>query len=67
MSFVHQIMLYFCTAVCALYLISGGYSVIKNYFQRKIDERAAEKNQSEVCTTEQPEHAITHRRGHAEN
>ncbi|EER9977660.1 DUF1378 family protein, partial [Escherichia coli] len=28
MSFVHQIMLYFCTAVCALYLISGGYSVI---------------------------------------
>ncbi|EOK3484625.1 DUF1378 family protein, partial [Escherichia coli] len=21
MSFVHQIMLYFCTAVCALYLI----------------------------------------------
>ncbi|EER9149275.1 DUF1378 family protein [Escherichia coli] len=43
MSFVHQIMLYFCTAVCTLYLISGGYSVIRNYFQRKIDERAAEK------------------------
>lgn len=44
MLFIHQIMLYFCTAVCALYLISGGYSVIRNYFQRKIDERAAEKS-----------------------
>ncbi|EEX1986375.1 DUF1378 family protein [Escherichia coli] len=43
MSFVHQIMLYFCSAVCTLYLLSGGYSVIRNYFQRKIDERAAEK------------------------
>ncbi|HHY8165176.1 TPA: DUF1378 family protein [Escherichia coli] len=43
MLFIHQVMLYLCTAVCALYLISGGYSVIRNYFQRKIDERAAEK------------------------
>ncbi|EHH8305435.1 DUF1378 family protein, partial [Escherichia coli] len=25
MSFIHQIMLYFCTAVCVLYLLSGGY------------------------------------------
>ncbi|ENI0703322.1 DUF1378 family protein, partial [Escherichia coli] len=24
MSFIHQIMLYFCTAVCVLYLLSGG-------------------------------------------
>ncbi|EEC7392993.1 DUF1378 family protein, partial [Escherichia coli] len=23
MSFIHQIMLYFCTAVCVLYLLSG--------------------------------------------
>ncbi|HAP2025491.1 TPA: DUF1378 family protein, partial [Escherichia coli] len=25
MTFVHQVMLYFCTAVCVLYLLSGGY------------------------------------------
>ncbi|EOO3780045.1 DUF1378 family protein, partial [Escherichia coli] len=24
MTFVHQVMLYFCTAVCVLYLLSGG-------------------------------------------
>ncbi|EFR8534366.1 DUF1378 family protein, partial [Escherichia coli] len=23
MTFVHQVMLYFCTAVCVLYLLSG--------------------------------------------
>ncbi|EHW3331656.1 DUF1378 family protein, partial [Escherichia coli] len=23
MTFIHQVMLYFCTAVCALYLLSG--------------------------------------------
>ncbi|EKL6999219.1 DUF1378 family protein, partial [Escherichia coli] len=25
MTFIHQVMLYFCTAVCVLYLLSGGY------------------------------------------
>ncbi|WP_032297988.1 DUF1378 family protein, partial [Escherichia coli] len=25
MTFVHQVMLYFCTVVCVLYLLSGGY------------------------------------------
>ncbi|EOO5293809.1 DUF1378 family protein, partial [Escherichia coli] len=25
MTFVHQVMLYFCTAVCVMYLLSGGY------------------------------------------
>ncbi|EET3991693.1 DUF1378 family protein, partial [Escherichia coli] len=24
MIFIHQVMLYFCTAVCVLYLLSGG-------------------------------------------
>ncbi|WP_281996282.1 DUF1378 family protein, partial [Escherichia coli] len=24
MTFVHQVMLYFCTVVCVLYLLSGG-------------------------------------------
>ncbi|EET5491265.1 DUF1378 family protein, partial [Escherichia coli] len=23
MTFIHQVMLYFCTAVCVLYLLSG--------------------------------------------
>ncbi|MDI4343406.1 DUF1378 family protein, partial [Escherichia coli] len=24
MTFIHQVMLYFCTAVCVMYLLSGG-------------------------------------------
>ncbi|EEQ4511565.1 DUF1378 family protein, partial [Escherichia coli] len=24
MTFIHQLMLYFCTVVCVLYLLSGG-------------------------------------------
>ncbi|HHY8407232.1 TPA: DUF1378 family protein, partial [Escherichia coli] len=30
MSFIHQIMLYFCTAVCVLYLLSGGYRAVRD-------------------------------------
>ncbi|WP_252344416.1 DUF1378 family protein, partial [Escherichia coli] len=29
--------------VSALYLVSGGYKVIRNYIRRKIDDAAAEK------------------------
>ena len=43
MTFIHQIMLYFSTAVCALYLVSGGYKVIRNYVRKKIDDAAQEK------------------------
>lgn len=43
MTFVHTMLLYFCTAVCALYLVSGGYKAIRNYVRRKIDDAAAEK------------------------
>ncbi|MEJ2910925.1 DUF1378 family protein, partial [Escherichia coli] len=25
MTFINQLMLYFCTVVCVLYLLSGGY------------------------------------------
>ncbi|MCB8639923.1 MULTISPECIES: DUF1378 family protein, partial [Enterobacteriaceae] len=25
MTFLNQLMLYFCTAVCVMYLLSGGY------------------------------------------
>ncbi|WP_077759084.1 DUF1378 family protein [Escherichia coli] len=37
------ILLYFCTVVCVLYLVSGGYKAIRNYIRRKIDDAAAEK------------------------
>ncbi|PSY65643.1 DUF1378 family protein [Escherichia sp. 20412-1] len=43
MTFLQLILLYFCTVVCALYLLSGGYKVIRNYVQGKIDAAAAEK------------------------
>ncbi|MCN7934707.1 DUF1378 family protein [Escherichia coli] len=43
MSFIQQIQLYFCTTVCALYLVSGGYKIIRNYIRKKIDAMAAEK------------------------
>ncbi|EIN8152863.1 DUF1378 family protein, partial [Escherichia coli] len=43
MSFIHQIMLYFCTAVCVLYLLSGGDRAVRDFWCRQIDKRAAEK------------------------
>ncbi|EEQ3614490.1 DUF1378 family protein [Escherichia coli] len=43
MTFVHTMLLYFCTVVSALYLVSGGYKVIRNYIRRKIDDAATEK------------------------
>ncbi|MFL9205520.1 DUF1378 family protein [Escherichia coli] len=29
--------------MCALYLVSGGYKIIRNYIRKKIDAMAAEK------------------------
>ncbi|EMC3897318.1 TPA: DUF1378 family protein [Escherichia coli] len=43
MTFVHTMLLYFCTVVSALYLVGGGYKAIRNYVRRKIDDAAAEK------------------------
>ncbi|HBA8710468.1 TPA: DUF1378 family protein, partial [Escherichia coli] len=43
MTFIQLILLYFCTVVCALYLVSGGYKIIRNYIRKKIDAAAAEK------------------------
>ncbi len=43
MTFLQLILLYFCTAVCVLYLVSGGYKIIRNYIRKKIDAMAAEK------------------------
>ncbi|HFG2842438.1 TPA: DUF1378 family protein [Escherichia coli] len=43
MTFIQQLQLYFCMVVCALYLVSGGYKIIRNYIRKKIDAMAAEK------------------------
>lgn len=43
MTFIQQLLLYFCTLVCVLYLVSGGCKAIRSWWQKKIDERAAEK------------------------
>ncbi|HAZ3906407.1 TPA: DUF1378 family protein [Escherichia coli] len=43
MTFFQLMMLYFSTAVCVLYLVSGGYKVIRNYIRKKIDDAAVEK------------------------
>lgn len=46
MPILHTFMLYFCTCVCLLYLLSGGYKIIRNYFRNKIDAAAEEKIKS---------------------
>lgn len=43
MGFIHQMMLYFSTATGVLYLVSGGYRAVRNFWNRKIDEAAARK------------------------
>lgn len=35
MTLIHSILLYYCAVVCTLYLIFGGYKVIRNYIQKK--------------------------------
>ncbi|ENC5552904.1 DUF1378 family protein [Escherichia coli] len=57
MTFIHQVMLYFCTAVCVLYLLSGGYRAVCDFWRRQIDKRAAEQisaSQSAGAKTEAP-------------
>ncbi|ELP7913249.1 DUF1378 family protein, partial [Escherichia coli] len=34
MTFIQLIMLYFSTAVCVLYLLSGGYRVVRDFWRR---------------------------------
>ncbi|WP_044711850.1 DUF1378 family protein [Escherichia coli] len=43
MTFLNQLMLYFCTVVCVLYLLSGGYWALRDFWRSQIDKRAAEK------------------------
>ncbi|EHM48843.1 DUF1378 family protein [Hafnia alvei] len=44
MTLIQTVLLYGCTAVCALYLVAGGYKTIRNYIQKKIDQAADAKN-----------------------
>ncbi|EFG1975316.1 DUF1378 family protein, partial [Escherichia coli] len=53
--FVHQLMLYFCTVVCVLYLLSGGYRVVRDFWRRQIDKRAAEKISASQSAGSKPE------------
>ncbi|EEC7218426.1 DUF1378 family protein [Escherichia coli] len=55
MTFVHQLMLYFCTVVCVLYLLSGGYRVVRDFWRRQIDKRAAEKISASQSAGSKPE------------
>lgn len=43
MTLPQTILLYGCTAVCALYLVAGGYKTIQNYIQKKIDQATEAK------------------------
>ncbi|KLH84905.1 DUF1378 family protein [Escherichia coli] len=57
MTFIHQVMLYFCTAVCVLYLLSGGYRAMRDFWRRLFDKSAAVKiraSQSAGCKPEEP-------------
>ncbi|WP_291971322.1 DUF1378 family protein [Candidatus Symbiopectobacterium sp.] len=43
MTLVQIVLLYGCTAVCALYLVAGGYKTIRAYIRKKIDQAAEAK------------------------
>ncbi|HFZ2857651.1 TPA: DUF1378 family protein [Escherichia coli] len=48
-------MLYFCTAVCVMYLLSGGYRAVRDFWRRQIDKRAAEKISASQSAGSKPE------------
>ena len=58
MTFLQLIMLYFCTAVCGLYLLSGGYRVVRDFWRRQIDKRAAEKISASQSAGTKPEEPL---------
>ncbi|ENM6609677.1 DUF1378 family protein [Escherichia coli] len=53
-----MIMLYFSTAVCVLYLLSGGYRVVRDFWRRQIDKRAAEKISASQSAGTKPEEPL---------
>ncbi|CAM6751641.1 DUF1378 family protein [Escherichia coli] len=58
MTFIQLIMLYFSTAVCVLYLLSGGYRVVRDFWRRQIDKRAAEKISASQSAGTKPEESL---------
>lgn len=58
MTFLQLILLYFCTAVCVLYLLSGGYRVVRDLWCRQIDKRAAEKISASQSAGTKPEEPL---------
>ena len=58
MTFIQLILLYFCTAVCVLYLLSGGYRVVRDFWRRQIDKRAAEKISASQSAETKPEEPL---------
>ncbi|EER5847444.1 DUF1378 family protein [Escherichia coli] len=58
MTFLQLILLYFCTAVCVLYLLSGGYRVVRDFWRRQIDKRAAEKISASQSAGTKPEEPL---------
>ena len=58
MTFLQLILLYFCTAVCVLYLLSGGYRVVRDFWRRQIDKRAAEKISAGQSAGTKPEEPL---------
>lgn len=58
MTFIQLILLYFCTAVCVLYLLSGGYRVVRDLWRRQIDKRAAEKISASQSAGTKPEEPL---------
>ncbi|MBZ8532931.1 DUF1378 family protein [Escherichia coli] len=58
MTFIQLILLYFSTAVCVLYLLSGGYRVVRDFWRRQIDKRAAEKISASQSARTKPEEPL---------
>ncbi|ETJ80939.1 hypothetical protein Q455_0203710 [Escherichia coli ATCC BAA-2192] len=58
MRFVQLILLYFCTVVCTLYLVSGGYRAMRDFWRRQIDKRAAEKISASQSAGSKPEEPL---------
>ncbi|OVC66423.1 DUF1378 family protein [Escherichia coli] len=47
-----------CTVVCVLYLLSGGYRAMRDFWRRQIDKRAAEKISASQSAGSKPEEPL---------
>ncbi|WP_250692262.1 DUF1378 family protein [Escherichia coli] len=50
--------MYFCTAVCVMYLLSGGYRAVRDFWRRQIDKMAAEKISASQSAGTKPEEPL---------